>query len=38
MPYLESSAKTGEGVVDIFEELAKTLVEVHEQEDEAATI
>lgn len=27
MPYLESSAKTGEGIVDIFEELAKTLVE-----------
>ncbi len=27
MPYLESSAKTGEGIVDIFEELAQTLVE-----------
>jgi small GTP-binding protein len=27
MPYLESSAKTGEGIVDIFEELATTLVE-----------
>ncbi len=26
MPYVESSAKTGEGVVDIFEELAKILV------------
>jgi len=26
MPYLESSAKTGEGIVDIFEELAKRLV------------
>ncbi|MFW9932770.1 MAG: Rab family GTPase, partial [Candidatus Thorarchaeota archaeon] len=27
MPYLESSAKTGEGIVDIFEELAQILVE-----------
>ena len=27
MPYLESSAKTGEGIVDIFEELAGILVE-----------
>ncbi|UCE10220.1 MAG: GTP-binding protein [Candidatus Thorarchaeota archaeon] len=26
MPYVESSAKTGEGIVDIFEELAKVLV------------
>ncbi len=26
MPYVESSAKTGEGVVDIFEELARILV------------
>jgi small GTP-binding protein len=34
MPYVESSAKTGEGVVDIFEELAKTLVEEHEHEDQ----
>jgi Ras-related protein Rab-2A len=27
MPYVESSAKTGEGIVDIFEELAKVLVQ-----------
>lgn len=27
MPYIESSAKTGEGIVDIFEELAKVLVD-----------
>ncbi|TXT54949.1 MAG: hypothetical protein BAJATHORv1_50202 [Candidatus Thorarchaeota archaeon] len=27
MPYVESSAKTGQGIVDIFEQLAKTLVE-----------
>ncbi len=26
MPYVESSAKTGEGIIDIFEELAKTLL------------
>ncbi len=26
MPYVESSAKTGEGIVDIFENLGKTLV------------
>ena len=26
MPYLESSAKTGEGIVDIFENLGKILV------------
>ncbi|MHA1959675.1 MAG: Rab family GTPase [Candidatus Thorarchaeota archaeon] len=26
MPYVESSAKTGEGIIDIFEELAKDLV------------
>ncbi len=31
MPYLESSAKTGEGIVDIFEELAKTLVDKRSQ-------
>ena len=27
MPYVESSAKTGEGIVDIFEQLARSLVE-----------
>ncbi len=26
MPYIESSAKTGEGIVDIFKELAENLV------------
>ena len=26
MPYLESSAKTGEGIVDIFQQLAEVLV------------
>lgn len=35
MPYVESSAKTGEGVIDIFEQLAKTLAEEHEHEDES---
>lgn len=32
MPYLESSAKTGEGIVDIFEQLAKTLVDAREKQ------
>ncbi|MCK5151965.1 MAG: GTP-binding protein [Candidatus Thorarchaeota archaeon] len=27
MPYLETSAKTGEGIIDIFEQLGRTLVE-----------
>jgi len=27
MPYVESSAKTGEGIVDIFAHLGETLVE-----------
>ena len=31
MPYLESSAKTGEGIVDIFAQLAETLVRAREQ-------
>ena len=31
MPYVESSAKTGEGIVDIFEELAKVLVRNRQQ-------
>jgi small GTP-binding protein len=31
MPYVESSAKTGEGIVDIFEELAKVLVQNRQQ-------
>jgi hypothetical protein len=26
MPYLETSAKTGEGIVDVFQELAEKLV------------
>jgi small GTP-binding protein len=30
MPYVESSAKTGEGILDVFEELAKTLVDARE--------
>ena len=30
MPYVESSAKTGQGIVDIFEELAKKLVKDRE--------
>jgi Ras-related protein Rab-2A len=30
MPYVEASAKTGEGIVDIFEELAITLVKQRE--------
>lgn len=30
MPYVESSAKTGQGIVDIFEELAKILVKQRE--------
>jgi GTPase SAR1 family protein len=32
MPYLESSAKTGEGIVDIFAQLAQTLVRAREQQ------
>jgi small GTP-binding protein len=31
MPYIESSAKTGEGIIDIFEELAEVLVSNREQ-------
>lgn len=31
MPYIESSAKTGEGIVDIFQELAEVLVINREQ-------
>ncbi|NHI82872.1 MAG: GTP-binding protein [Candidatus Thorarchaeota archaeon] len=31
MPYVESSAKTGEGIIDIFAELGKTLVYRREQ-------
>ena len=31
MPYVESSAKTGEGVVDIFEQLARVLVSNREK-------
>jgi small GTP-binding protein len=31
MPYVESSAKTGQGILDIFEELAKTLIEEREE-------
>lgn len=33
MPYIESSAKTGEGIVDIFEELAEVLVANREQKE-----
>ncbi len=32
MPYMESSAKTGEGIVDIFEELGTVLVENRRKE------
>ncbi len=31
MPYLESSAKTGEGIVDIFQELGEDLVKTREK-------
>jgi small GTP-binding protein len=31
MPYIESSAKTGEGIIDIFKELAEILVATREQ-------
>lgn len=31
MPYIESSAKTGEGIIDIFKELAEVLVSAREQ-------
>ena len=31
MPYVESSAKTGEGVIDIFEQLGETLVKRREE-------
>jgi small GTP-binding protein len=31
MPYIESSAKTGEGIVDIFQELAEVLVTTREK-------
>jgi Ras-related protein Rab-2A len=31
MPYLESSAKTGEGVVDIFQSLGEDLVKTREK-------
>jgi hypothetical protein len=31
MPYIESSAKTGEGIVDIFQELAEVLVSQREK-------
>jgi GTPase SAR1 family protein len=31
MPYLESSAKTGEGIIDIFQELAEVLVKNREK-------
>jgi Ras-related protein Rab-2A len=31
MPYIESSAKTGEGIVDIFQELAEVLVKNREK-------
>ncbi|MEM2142739.1 MAG: Rab family GTPase [Candidatus Thorarchaeota archaeon] len=30
MPYVESSAKSGEGILDVFESLAKTLIEARE--------
>jgi 50S ribosomal subunit-associated GTPase HflX len=30
MPYIESSAKTGEGIVDIFAKLGKTLAQTRE--------
>ncbi len=32
MPYIESSAKTGEGIVDIFEQLGRTLVQKRSSE------
>jgi len=31
MPYLETSAKTGEGIVDVFAELAEVLVKNREK-------
>ncbi|MFW9909201.1 MAG: Rab family GTPase [Candidatus Thorarchaeota archaeon] len=34
MPYIESSAKTGEGIVDIFDRLGRTLVEKRASSDE----
>ena len=36
MPYVESSAKTGEGIIDIFEQLAKTLVEEREHDNQSS--
>lgn len=33
MPYVESSAKTGEGIIDIFEQLARVLVANREQKE-----
>jgi len=33
MPYVESSAKTGEGIIDIFEQLARVLVADREQKE-----
>ncbi len=33
MPYVESSAKTGEGIIDIFEQLARILVADREQKE-----
>ena len=33
MPYVESSAKTGEGIIDIFDQLARVLVAEREQKE-----
>ncbi len=33
MPYLESSAKTGEGIVDIFSDLAEVLVKSRDKKE-----